>query len=406
MRALDRMSEAVRDATPVLSESTQARQRARLVEAVSANKRQAWSGRWLLPLVLAGVCVAGTALWLKTANHPTEVAKSPVVVNERWWSSVKAPTSQLVGDRGELELAEGSTAHLEHSGKRVGVVLDRGKVVSSVKPKQGTDWAVRAGSYLVEAVGTRFSVGYDPAAEKLVVQVQEGSVQVSGGQLGRSKVKLELGQSLSVLGSQVSIDREPTAKLASPASGADTTSVQESEQGAPVTGKTTSGSLPETAGKSGPATEPTWLELHAAGDHRQALVKVQELGFDRLVSSLGCSELTELADVARLARDNSRADRALLALRARCRATPGGLRAAFLLGRLKDESSPAEAASWYNQYLAEGAADRFADQALGRLISAEQRAGRPEKAKAAADRYLRLYPAGSYAQLAQSLASH
>jgi hypothetical protein len=398
MRAVERLSSDVRKATPVLGEAQQARQRARLVDAVGARSHERSSRIWFAAFgALALVaCLVGGFAWLRTPQVNA-------VVDEHWWTDVSVVTKQTVSDRGVLELAERSSAHLKHSGTDVQVVLDSGQATSTVVPRNGTRWDVRAGAYLVRAVGTRFSVAYQPAEQRLSVHVSEGRVEVTGGQLGAALVALEPGQSLSVLGSHVSIQRREGAGVEQEASASEPDPSQDALPRASA-GESPRRAAPPAAESAATATEPTWLELHARGDHQRALERAKSIGFEQLVGSLGCQELAELGDVARLARDGARAEQALVQLRARCRNTAGGLRAAFLLGRLKDETSPAEAAAWYERYLTEAPADRFADQALGRLISAEQRAGRKDRARAAAQRYLKLYPAGSYAELAQSLA--
>jgi hypothetical protein len=265
---------------------------------------------------------------------------------------------------------------------------------------------VRAGAYLVQAVGTRFSVQYDPPREALLVRVDEGSVSVSGGQLGVSSVRLQVGQLLRVVGSRVSI--EPSPAPGRPAAPAESAAAPLSEPQAPspappLVHSTEPPHSSPVSSAPAPEREPSWLELQASGEHKRALEEAKRLGFEQLLGSLPCDELSELADAARLARDGERAERALLKLRARCASSPPALRAAFLLGRLSAERSPAQAAAWYETYLKEAPGDRFAEQALGRLISAEQRAGRAERAKSAADRYLRVYPGGGYAELARSL---
>ncbi len=410
MSALERLGAEVRKVAPEPSEAAQAQQRTRFVNAVARSRPAYWA--WVAAaslLMLVGVgSFFGFRAWRLGA---TSALEGPVARNERWWPQVQQRTLEHVSDRGELTLEPSSAAHLVHTDARVDVVLERGEVTSHVVPKRGTSWGVRAGAYLVQAVGTRFSVEYQPAQELLLVRVDEGSVQVSGGQLGISSVRLEVGQELSVMGSRVSIERsvqampsaqtpdeQPPSEQANEPPTAPTTPLGASDGPARPQARL---AVPEAA-EVAPGQQ-TWLELQAAGQHARALDEAKRLGFERLVTSLPCGELSELADAARLARDAARAEQALLQLRARCGASSAGLRAAFLLGRLSDERSPARAAQWYEQYLREAPGDRFSEQALGRLISAEQRAGHAPQAKSAAARYLQMYPNGGYAELARSL---
>ncbi len=398
MSALERMAAHVRKSMPEVSDATQARQRVRFVNAVPSQHRTRRIARVVAIALLTATSVGAGGLAMKVFRGATSApVAAPAPSNERWWPHVEQHTVELVADRGELQLEVSSTAHLAQSGSNVEVVLERGEAVSHVVPKRGTRWRVRAGAYLVQAVGTRFSVRYDPSMSELSVRVDEGSVQVTGGQLGVSSVQLEVGEVLSVVGTRVAIERQGGASDAAIAAR------QPAIDSAPSSSALSELKPAPAQSVSGAVKAPSWLELQAAGDYRGALELAKQLGFDQLVVTSTCSELTELADVARLARDSTRAQQALLALRGRCLSSAGGLRAAFLLGRLLDDANPAQAASWYEKYLSEAAGDRFADQALGRLISAEQRAGQSGRAKAAAARYIRLYPNGSYAELARSL---
>ncbi len=406
MSALERLSAEVRRAAPELSEAAQARQRARFVSATTRARSAGTAARWLAAALVVGLLIGGGFIGVRGWRKASTAAVEAPASSERWWSRVEQRTLERVSDRGELTLEPSSAAHLVHDGQRVDVVLERGEVASQVVPKRGTQWGVRAGAYLVQAVGTRFSVQYEPAQELLLVRVNEGSVQVSGGQLGVSSVRLQVGEALTVVGSRVSIERSAPSP-GEPASAnelAEQPRIEPDEPSpAPLGSDELSRPRGATVSPEANAPEPTWLELQASGEYARALEQAKRLGFEQLVGSLPCGELGELADAARLARDAVRAERALLQLRARCGASPSGLRAAFLLGRLSDEQSPGQAASWYEKYLAEAPGDRFTEQALGRLISAEQRAGHADRAKSAAVRYLHVYPSGGYAELARSL---
>jgi hypothetical protein len=408
MSGFERLAQHVDRAAPPLTDVARARQRSRLVEALADRPRRR---PWQILLPALGVAVLTAALYFKW-HHPG--LGEPDSAAEAWWMRVPQDTIQVLPERGELELIKETSAHLEQSGRAVRIVLDRGEVHSHVIPHRGTVWAVQVGAYLVEAVGTRFSVRFEPSDQQLNVAVQEGTVHVSGGQLGSSKVALEPGQSLTVRGTQVGIDRDVAA---SSKQAATDDSPQKAAQPASVEGATSGspalvGPEPANSGVRGSAPsssasknrEATWLELERTGQHRAALTKALELGFDGLVSSLGCADLVLLSDAARLSRDTAHAAQALTAVRGRCGSSPASGRALFLLGRLEEDRNTSAAVERYREYLASGAQE-FAEQALGRMLAAEQRLGRTEQAKSAAARYLELYPGGSYESMARSLAS-
>jgi hypothetical protein len=63
-----------------------------------------------------------------------------------------------------------------------------------------------------------------------------------------------------------------------------------------------------------------------------------------------------------------------------------------------------EAKRWFGESLAEAPSGTLAREASGRLIEACQRAGDAAGAKDAAREYLRVYPTGPHARLAESVA--
>ncbi|MCC6556258.1 MAG: hypothetical protein IT372_25135, partial [Polyangiaceae bacterium] len=77
---------------------------------------------------------------------------------------------------------------------------------------------------------------------------------------------------------------------------------------------------------------------------------------------------------------------------------------AFLLGKLAADhlGAPGDAITWFQTYLDEEPGGGLAEQALGRLIELRRRSGDAAGARAAAEIYLRRYPDGAYASLAQA----
>src|SRR5262249_29471585 len=89
---------------------------------------------------------------------------------------------------------------------------------------------------------------------------------------------------------------------------------------------------------------------------------------------------------------------ALLACRDRFARTPQAAIAAFELGR---SAPPAEAATWFEAYLAEEPRGSLAREAWGRLVEANALAGKDAAARSAAQEYLARYPDGPSAALAR-----
>src|SRR5690606_34028111 len=68
-----------------------------------------------------------------------------------------------------------------------------GTLESNVKHLAGTSWSMFAGPYEIEVTGTHFSTDWDPQLQRLVVLLNEGSVQVVGADI-ENHVGLKPGQ--------------------------------------------------------------------------------------------------------------------------------------------------------------------------------------------------------------------
>lgn len=132
-----------------------------------------------------------------------------------------------------------------------------------------------------------------------------------------------------------------------------------------------------------------------------------QVDYDSRCATATASDLLLLADVARYAGDAGRAKKAWLALRTRFPGDGRAASAAFFLGRTSFEGGEfAEAKRWFEVSLREAPSGTLAREAAGRLIEACQRAGDAEGAREAARKYLREYPTGPHARLAESVAGH
>jgi TolA-binding protein len=110
---------------------------------------------------------------------------------------------------------------------------------------------------------------------------------------------------------------------------------------------------------------------------------------------------------ARYARRGDLAVQSLTAYRKRFPKTARAGTAAFLLGRVELEllGESADAAKWFETYLAENPDGQLAEEAMGKLMSAQGKAGDPAGAKATARAYLSTYPGGIFEGMAEELAS-
>lgn len=425
MSALEKLLSEVREAPLPVDKERLVRQRNRLVSAAGRERSSALQKLpWLWGIAGATLATVLGLVWVwqrgGDASEKVE-AQNHVEAREVWWNAIDVPTQHVIDGRGELSLVTGASAHLRQQGPHVDVSLERGEVASRVVPHRGTAWSVQAGAYSVQAVGTEFRVRHEPAQARLDVTVEEGTVRVAGGALGGSDVLLHAGQALHVDGARVSIDRRASTKAEEPTSALDRTDISAianpanpgrnipTQKAPEAENRNAVDARPPGAADGGssdlvPAAAPAdWKTHHLHGNHKAALEAAVRRGFEDVLRQSSCSDLSKLADTARLAGDPARSTAALSGSRARCAGTADGARSAFLLGRQLDSSKPSEAAAWYQTYLSESPGGAFAEQALGRLLAVQERSGQRTKAQANARLYLQKYPKGLYAELAQTL---
>jgi transmembrane sensor len=301
------------------------------------------------------------------------------------------------------------------------ITLENGAVRASVVPRRHARWLVDSGPFEVRVTGTRFEVSWNLAAEELCVALLEGSVVVSGPNLGEH-FSVRAGQTLRVQpkASRVELrgDDSPAIAIAPPTADV-----------APAPGPAPSGEPPPPAQPaianppptarpvtSGRAPRQSWRELEAAGKFKEALDAVDREGFGRLCEEGSAADLRDLGDAARLSGDLPRAVVALTTLRRRFPGDDQAAEAAFLLGVIafgepvamggtpKPPVAMGESARWFSAYLAERPRGRLAREAAGRLIEIHERAGDRAASRAAARRYLRDFPSGPHAEMAKAAA--
>lgn len=335
-----------------------------------------------LPLALAlaallGLLVLGVALGRRApavAVAPSAAAGNPADEVSNYDFTVAAGDAPLrveLAPEEILSVSPGSRGQVQRSPSTTTasittqVTLSSGSLSLAVPPDTGRKWAVSAGPYRVEVVGTDFSVTWLPDPAELTVIVRRGKVRVSGGELTEERV-LAAGEQLE----QRPRPRDAATTATSPA--------------------------------PRPSVAPplTWQTLQQRRQYHEALSAAEREGFDQLCATLGADELATLADTARLAGNGARARQALLAIRQRHPQTPEAATAAFLLGR---QGSSAAHAAWLETYLREQPDGAYAQEASGRLMVGLRSSGALESAKARAKLYLARYPDGAYAEHARSI---
>jgi TolA-binding protein len=242
---------------------------------------------------------------------------------------------------------------------------------------------------VVHVTGTRFRVSWNPQTEKLAIKVSEGKVEVTGD---GSKHELSAGSVLEL--------------SANAAAGVNSALVSDEPKAASSRSAEPSARDEDEviAARKAAERKPDFRELSTAGHYREALAAVEQQGFAASCESLGARDLLTLGSTARLAGRADRAREAYLAARRRFPSSAEAGISAFSLGRLASDAGRAsDATAWFKRYLTEQPGGPLAREAAGRLIELLRQTGDEARARTAAESYLKRYPTGPHAALAQSL---
>jgi hypothetical protein len=373
-------------------------QRANLIAAAHRMGRRRSRPRWDIAFALAAALAlsVGGGFWAHR-NY-----SAPAVLRAHWNGQEVRENAELAvstNAQKPLEFSDGSKVVFDPSSraklsrlgpKRATLRLDRGRFFASIVHKPGMTWGIDAGPYTVEVVGTKFSVDWHGDPSSLRVDVTEGLVRVTGGDLGLTGVSLRAGQRLernvrpTTTEAKSEPEQKPLDRAAAPAT-----------PGRPA-------SMPNTGGR-----EPSLAALASAGKYRQALELAEKQGFERVIGELGENDLLLLANSARYAGAPARARQALLKIRERFPGRPAADLAALYLARVAEqaENRPQEAVRWLRTFLSESPTGDLAQSARASLLSILSAQGDTAGARAVAEDYLRYHPEGPLAEQARSLVS-
>jgi TolA-binding protein len=356
----------------------------RLVSALATERRSRSS---LVVLALAAalaLAIAGGWLWkLGVSSLSYEVANGSVSDGGYIQSSGGDAARLSFSDGTRVDLDKGSrgrVATIDAHGARL--ALESGSAALSVVHRPEAQWFVDAGPYVIRVTGTAFDVSWSSGEEALVVELRQGSVVVSGPP-APSGVVLRAGQRLSARDGQMTIG--PLERLAK---------AEPSPTPSPALGPS---ATPERGEMNARAALPlSWPKAVVAGDYQLVLGEAEKRGLQSCYAQASLSDLVALADAARYAKRLDVAQAALSAQRSRFPGSGSAHTAAFLLGRLADDSgNQTQALEWYDRYLREAPSGPLAPEALGRKMIA-LRSSQPDAARSVAQEYLRRFPDGPY----------
>jgi hypothetical protein len=309
--------------------------------------------------------------------------------------AVDAPLIAAASVSSALDFSDGSEVIIERNSratlaaltpKHAGVRLDAGRMSASIRKHPGMTWTVTAGPYAVHVVGTRFSVEWDERTRAFAVNVSEGRVRVTGGDLPSSGVLLDQGGRLERRAGGSAANATPSSSKAT-------------ERAEPAPPDDEVVATHEIAAKSPEAKQPTVAFLAAKGKYREALALAERQGFSRLTLELPENDLLLLANAARYSGDAGRAREALGALRERFKGRPASSLAALYLAKIE----PARAVHWLRVFLSESPRGDLAVGARADLMSLLVKSGDESGARAIANEYLRYHPNGPHAAEARAL---
>jgi hypothetical protein len=318
-----------------------------------------------------------------------------------------APTLHF-SDGSAVSLSPGAHVSLQHVdalGARV--ALAGGSAYVDITHRPGAHWSFEAGPFAIAVTGTAFRLAWNAALEELDVDMDRGSVEVSGP-LSDGELALRSGQHLVVRvrdRETLIRDRDADSRQGSAGQGVPApTNPGVGALAAPGISTPPRGASTARLPASYVAPNLDWRAMLANGDFDAIVRQAERRGLDQCIATAGTTELAALADAARYSRHDDIARRTLLAQRSRFPGSAAARDAAFLLGRLEETlKNPTSGIDWYDRYAQEGAGGTYASEAMGRrMILIEQVSGAAQARAAAAD-YLSHFPDGEYSAKARVL---
>jgi ferric-dicitrate binding protein FerR (iron transport regulator) len=309
-------------------------------------------------------------------------------------------------DGSQLRLDAGGRARVANTtGNGAQLVLERGHAELHVVHRSNTRWSFDAGPYTVKVTGTRFTVDWATDEERLQVVVTEGSVlvQSSGKHEG---IAVTAGQRLIATAKDARFELGPVADNDQPIQPMPSVRARHAVPQRDDLGDTNDDTV-RPAAPTPSVNVDTWTQRVAAGDFSGVMDAAQQRGVDRVLSQAALPDLVALGDAARYTGNTALAQRALQAQRKRFAGSSSSRAAAFLMGRIAEDQQHdgASALNWYNTYLKEAPQGAFAAEALGRRLVLLERTAGTAAARDSAESYLRRFPDGPYARVAQQILS-
>lgn len=416
MKNLEELFRQVAVAQDGLSETTHRRALVRRrLESMGSQDRglhrpAPWKAvTWATLGAAAAAAVAG--FWLERQNEPitAKLGSSGASVSPGAWLDAPDASSLPLrfSDGTRVEVAPHAHMRVLELGRQgAKLALESGRAGIDVAHGENRRWELRAGPFSVHVTGTRFDMSWQPTDDRFELVLSEGQVEITGCGFGEGR-SLVAGQTVraSCRNGAVDIAYSPTNPVASGAASQATTApltlASDAPSAVPSAESTSVGAKTRVWSTPGPVD---WRKLAGEGKYVDALEAAERLGFDAECARGDAAVLAQLGEVALRARDLQKARQAWLQLRRRFGGTSQAALAAFSLGVLEFDQrhANARAADWFRTYIRESPKGPLSREARGRLIEALQSTGGDEVRNLAKD-YLRDYPSGPHAKLAERL---
>jgi hypothetical protein len=399
---------AYSDALPRVGAAQESAQHERLMSDLASGRATPMRRTPTSVLALAALTLGlsmglGTLWWVGLPDKATllveltaRVAEQTVPVGTLVQAQDQSPTEIGFSDGSRVELEPRSHVRVVGLARNdAKLTLESGHINAHIKKATGITWTVAAGPYGVRVVGTKFKVDWNSKEGSIRVAVDEGQVQVFGGNIPAPGILLSPGGTFEDSGSASSRAREASeaAKQVKPV----TAEIDELVAASP------GAELPR--GNAAGQGSPNWRDLAREGSYQAALELAKAAGIPQLLSKLGPDDLLLFGNAARLSGDGRVAEEAYRSLRKRFAGKQAATLAAFALGRLATDTQhdTAAATRWFEVFLAESPRGDLAAGARARLMDMHVKAGEFGRASVVARDYLAYHPEGPHKSTARSL---
>ena len=405
---LDGLGEFVRSSVPGMTAEQQAKGFERLTARMDRARRPFFRGYRLSFAGMAVAAIVAAWVWTGAGRTPRGALPAPLTFKVEQGTIVEGGYIQSQADNGTtVTFSEGTTLGFTKGARGrlrsvsdlgARIALEHGQAEVKVIHKDGAQWLLDAGPFLIQVQGTTFTVEWDSREERLELRMTQGKVSVTVP-LSEGTLSVRGGQRLSINLPKraVLIEEDGVAAEAPPAPTEVPPLLNHPNR--------TVSLVPAHRVRPMVVGPFRWGTALAAGNLDSIFKDVDRVGLDRSLSLASSEDLAALGDAARYRKSPDLSRKAFAAQRDRFPGSDRAHDAAFHLGRLSESSDPdgASAVAWYDRYLSEAPGGAYASEALGRKMTSLKRRQGNAAAATVAEEYLRRFPQGTYAGAAAAI---